>query len=126
MRNLRVSGGYADFKLVVAALGKTTAVFWWRDGTQAEVMAVLTDGTVRTTVPLPPTTGPLSPTVDQGPLSPLAPAVVPSTASTSTSTTASAAPPGGPSAAPPAKPKTVLETDFPGAIELPGGAIVFS
>jgi hypothetical protein len=26
----------------------------------------------------------------------------------------------------PAAPKTVLETDFPGAIELPGGAVVFS
>lgn len=146
MRHINVSGGYADFKTVMGLLGKPKAVFWWRSPPeQACIAAVMDDWTiVHVTVPKPPETAPspASPTGPSGTPSPFTPSAAgqgrqtaPDTQSKPEGKAEGKADAGGAAksqagAEPPKqqadRPKTQLETDFPGAIELPGGGIVFS
>jgi hypothetical protein len=127
MMNVTVTGGYADFKTVVNALGKTSAVFWTRENPTSVKMWALTENhVVHTSFAVPvPSTSPVS-LADGSPASPLAIARAPAGADAPKA--GAPGTPGGPAvpAAAQGKPKTVLETDFPGAIELPGGAIVFA
>lgn len=120
MLRMNVTGGYSDFKAVVGALGKPAAVFWSRIEPSTVKMWAIGEGTVvMTQFTVPPAVNPASPP-DPNAVgsSPLAPAKAAADAKP-----AADQPKDGSA---PAKPKTVLETDFPGAVELPGGAVEIS
>lgn len=132
MRNITVTGGYADFKTVVGVLGKPKAVFWWRSGAQdAQIAALLEDWTVvHVTVPKPEAPAPVAlPVEADGPPSPFvavkAGAQPDAKAKPELKVDAGPGPGLGKPALPATPPKTVLETDFPGAIEVQGRGIVF-
>jgi hypothetical protein len=122
---------YAAFKLVTGALGKPAGVFWWRENpNRVNIFALLADDiVVRTNFEVPPH-APVNPVA--GPetevaVSPLSPAGAMPAAAAPVPTGDVPPTPAVPAKAgkPADKPKTILETDFPGAIEVPGG-LVFS